>query len=143
MKALKEVTKVAKALGISSFKKSKDSKKVPKSAEELQREINKKIVKQQAEISKNFIKTCKQVFQSLRSKKKQQRVPRFEPQIPALVPPMPTMMKAPPPPPPPPPPLKKKGTPRKSGKSPKSPPKPGLREQLMKELKNKIKKRLN
>ena len=50
MQALKEVRKVAKSLGISSFKTLKGIKK-GKSVEELQREIHKKIVKQQAAIS--------------------------------------------------------------------------------------------
>ena len=158
MQALKEVRKVAKALGISGFKiqRGKDGTKKSKSVEVLQREIHKKIVKQQAQISKDFIKTCKQVLKSVRStgtrKPKQQlRVPRFEPQMIAFVPPPPNLLKkktsprksikkAPPPPPPPPPPLllKKKISPRKSMK--KSPPKLGLREQLIIELKNKLEK---
>lgn len=140
MQALKEVRKVAKTLGISSFRTLKGTKKA-KSIEELQREIHTKIVKQQARISKDFIKTCKQVLKSVRSsgtrKLKQPAVPRFQPQV-AVLKPLPAT-KPPPPPPPPPPPLpKKRMSPRKSPK--KSPPKLGLREQLMKELKSKVAK---
>lgn len=141
MQALKEVRKVAKSLGISSFKTLKGIKK-GKSVEELQREIHKKIVKQQAQISKEFIKTCKQVLKSVRSsgtrKPKQPALPRFEPQVAVLKPPPRPSAIPPPPPPPPPPLLKKKTSPRKSRK--KSPPKLGMREQLMKELRNKVNK---
>lgn len=145
MQALKEVRKVAKTLGISSFRTLKGTKKA-KSIEELQREIHTKIVKQQARISKDFIKTCKQVLKSVRSsgtrKLKQPAVPRFQPQVAVLKPPPPPATKPPPPPPPPPPLLKKKMSPRKSPrKSPKkSSPKLGIREQLMKELKNRVAK---
>ena len=146
MQALKEVRKIAKSLGIPLFRTLKGTKK-GKSVEELQREIHSKIVKQQAKISKDFVKTCKQVLKSVRSsgtrKPKHPPVPRFQPQVAVLAPPLPPAAKPPPPPPPPPPPLlKKKMSPRKSPKkSPKkSPPKLGLREQLMKELKNKVEK---
>lgn len=140
MQALKEVRKIAKSLGIPLFRTLKGTKK-GKSVEELQREIHSKIVKQQAKISKDFVKTCKQVLKSVRSsgsrRPKQPPVPRFQPQVAVLAPPRPPAAK-PPPPPPPPPLLKKKMSPRKSPK--KSPPKLGLREQLMKELKNKVAK---
>tara|TARA_Y100000389_G_scaffold204905_1_gene260667 strand:- start:8748 stop:9191 length:444 start_codon:yes stop_codon:yes gene_type:complete len=140
MQSLKNARKVAKGFGIASFKTMKGTKKA-KSVEELQREIHKKIVKQQSQISQNFIKTCKHVLKSIRStgtRKPKQKpyVPRFEPQIGVLVPPV---AKPPPPPPPPPPPmLKKKISPRKFKKN--SPPKLGIREQLIKELKNKVEK---
>lgn len=135
MQTIKEVRKLAKGLGISLMKKSR-GKLVSKSVEDLQREIHKKIVKQQAQISKEFVKTCRQVMKSVRSTgarkpQRQARVPRFEPQMAVLTPPRPPAPK-PPPPPPPPPPLKK-------GLK-KSTPKLGLREQLMKELKNKVEK---
>lgn len=136
MQALKEVRKIAKSLGIPLFRTLKGTKK-GKSIEALQREIHSKIVKQQAKISKDFVKTCKQVLKSVRSsgsrRPKQPPVPRFQPQVAVLAPPRPPAAK-PPPPPPPPPILKKKMSPRKS------PPKLGLREQLMKELKNKVAK---
>jgi len=137
MQALKEVRKIAKSLGIPLFRTLKGTKK-GKSIEALQREIHSKIVKQQAKISKDFVKTCKQVLKSVRSsgsrKPKQPAVPRFQPQVAVPRPPA----AKPPPPPPPPPLLKKKMSPRKSPK--KSSPKLGLREQLMKELKNKVAK---
>lgn len=143
MQALKEVRKVAKSLGIKSFKTLRGTKKA-KSVEELQREIHKKIVKQQAQISKDFVKTCKQVLKSVRSsgtrKTKQPAVPRFQPQVALLKPPPPVTKPPPPPPPPPPPLLKKRMSPRKSKSPKKSPPKLGIREQLMKELKNKVEK---
>lgn len=138
MQALKEVRKVAKALGIKTLRGNDVTKKA-KSVDELQREIHKKIVKQQAQMSKDFIKTCKQVLKSVRTgtRKPKQKlyVPRFEPQIAVLAPPV---AKPPPPPPPPPPLLKKKLSHRKSVK--KSIQRLGIREQLMKELKNKVEK---